>query len=116
MRTSLVEVRLVRMTLLLVVALTLVAVPGVFAGEDSGSDVFGVVVSSDGNAWPGVLISLTGGDVKQKTVADNEGTFRFTSIPPGDYVVVFQAPDKKKIKRKIPVATEDVDLGTIAID
>ncbi len=116
MKTSMVEEGLVRTVLLLVVALALVAVPGVFADEDSGSDVFGVVVTADGTAWPGVLISLTGGDVKQKTVSDNDGAFRFTSIPPGDYVVVIQAPDKEKIKREIPVTDGDVDLGTIALD
>ena len=116
MKTPMVDDRLHRVVLLLVVALATVSVPGAFAGEDSGGDVFGVVVTSDGSAWPGVLISLTGGDVKQKTVSDTDGAFRFNSVPPGDYVVVFQAQGKKKVKRKIPVSTEDVDLGTIAID
>ena len=116
MKTPMVDDRLHRVVLLLVVALATVSVPGAFAGEDSGGDVFGVVVTSDGSAWPGVLISLTGGDVKQKTVSDTDGAFRFNSVPPDDYVVVFQAQGKKKVKRKIPVSTEDVDLGTIAID
>ncbi len=116
MKTPMVEHRFSRVVLLFVIALAALSIPGALADEDSGGDVFGIVVTGDGSPWPGVLISLTGGDVKQKTVSDNDGAFRFTSIPPGDYVVVFQAPGKKKIKRKIPVSTEDVDLGTIAID
>jgi hypothetical protein len=116
MKRPMCENRMSRVVLLLVFALSTISVVGAFAGEDSGGDVFGVVVTSDGSAWPGVLISLSGGDVKQKTVSDNDGAFQFTSVPPGDYVVVFEAQGKKKMKRKIPVATGDVDLGTIAID
>ncbi|MCJ7753292.1 MAG: carboxypeptidase-like regulatory domain-containing protein [Thermoanaerobaculales bacterium] len=116
MKRPMCENRMSRVVLLLSFALSTISVVGALAGEDSGGDVFGVVVTSDGSAWPGVLISLTGGDVKQKTVSDNDGAFRFTSVPPGDCVVVFEAQGKKKMKRKIPVATGDVDLGTIAID
>ena len=116
MKRPMCENRMSRVVFLLVFALSTISVVGAFAGEDSGGDVFGVVVTGDGSPWPGVLISLTGGDVKQKTVSDNDGAFRFTSVPPGDYVVVFEAQGKKKMKRKIPVATGDVDLGTIAID
>ena len=116
MKTPMVDDRLFRVVLLLVFVLSTISVVGAVAGEDSGGDVFGVVVTGDGGPWPGVVISLTGGDVKQKTVSDNDGAFLFTSVPAGDYVVVFQAQGKKKMKRKIPVATGDVDLGTIAID
>ena len=116
MKRPMCENRMSRVVLLLVFALSTISVVGAFAAEDSGSDVFGVVVSGDGSALPGVLISLAGGDVKQKTVSDNDGAFRFTSVPSGDYAVVFQAPGKKKIKRKILVSTADVDLGTIALE
>lgn len=116
MKTPKVDDRLYRAVLVLVGALALVSISGAFADEESGGDVFGVVVTSDGSAWPGVLISLTGDDVKLKTVSDTDGAFRFNSVPPGDYVMVFQAQGKKKAKRKIPVSTEDVDLGTIALD
>jgi hypothetical protein len=84
--------------------------------EDGGSKVFGVTVSGDGSALPGVLISLSAGKVRQKTVSGTDGEFSFSSVPPGDYIVVFQAQGKKKVKRKIPVATGDVDLGTIVVD
>ncbi len=106
-----------RVVLALVLALATVSVPGAFADEDAVSDVFGVVVTTDGTAWPGVLISLTGNDGDgQKTVSDSDGAFRFTSIPPGDYVVVIQAQGKEKVKREVPVSDADVDLGTIAIE
>lgn len=84
--------------------------------EESGNRVFGVVVSTDGSPLPGAIISLSGGKVKQRTVSVSDGAFSFASVPPGDYVVVFQASGKKKVKRKVPVSTEDVDLGTIALD
>ena len=103
---------------------SLALVPGAFAGESTGSQVddnpgvkvFGVTVSGDGSALPGVLISLTGGEIKQRTVSGTDGEFSFASVPPGDYVVVFQFQGKKKLKREVPVATEDVDLGTILVD
>ncbi len=109
---------------MVVFILAAVSAIGAFAGEgdvsgvddDSGSRVFGIVVSADGGALPGVLISLSGGDVKQRTVSATDGAFRFASIPPGDYLLVFQAPGRKKVKRKIPVSTDDVDLGTIVLD
>ncbi len=116
MKRPVCENRMSRVVLLLVFALSTISVVGAFAGEDSGGDVFGVVVSGDGSALPGVLISLSGGDVKQKTVSDDDGAFRFASVPPGDYVVVFEAQGKKEMKRKVAVATGDVDLGTIAIE
>ncbi len=84
--------------------------------DDSASQVFGVVVSGDGSALPGVLISLSGGDVKKRTVSATDGAFRFASIAPGDYLMVFHAQGKKKVKRKITISTEDVDLGTIVLD
>ena len=107
-------------------ALSAVSVAGAFAADGSasrvdepapsGSRVFGVTVSGDGSALPGVLISLSGNGVKQKTVSETDGAFSFASVPPGDYVVVFQIQGKKRVKRKIPVSTEDVDLGTIVVD
>ena len=120
------EDRLSRVLMIAVFTLSTVSVAGAFAADgamsrvdqpsQSGSQVFGVVVGSDGSPLPGVLISLSGGKVKQKTVSETDGAFSFASVPPGDYVVVLQMRGKKKIKRKIPVATEDVDLGTIAMD
>ena len=107
-------------------ALSAVSVAGAFAADgsvsrvdepaSSGSKVFGVTVSSDGSPLPGVLITLSGKGVKQKTVSETDGAFGFASVPPGDYVVVFQFQGRKKVKRKIPVTTEDIDLGTIVVD
>ena len=101
------------------VAGTLAAGSSVGRGDDPaqpGSRVFGVTVSSDGSALPGVLIALSGKGVKQRTVSETDGAFSFASVPHGDYMVVFQFQGKKKIKRKSPVGTEDVDLGTIVVD
>jgi hypothetical protein len=103
-----------------------VSMTGAFAGENNqvradepsnaGNKVFGVTVMSDGSPFPGVLISLSGGGVKQRTVSASDGKFEFSAVPPGEYTVVFQVKGKKKVERKIPVATEDVNMGTVLID
>jgi len=126
MGTRRVSGRLRRFLILAVCAVSAFSVAGTLVAESSvgrgdepaqpGSKVFGVTVSSDGSALPGVLIALSGKGIKQRTVSGTDGAFSFASVPPGDYMVVFQFQGKKKIKRKIPVGTEDVDLGTIVVD
>ncbi len=81
----------------------------------AGYEVFGMTVSSDGSALPGVLIAISGDGVSLKGVSDAEGAFRFTSVPPGHYSVVFKMKGTKKVKLEITVATSDLDLGEIIL-
>jgi len=81
-----------------------------------GHEVFGTTVDTDGGALPGVLITLSGDGVNQKTVSDAEGAFHITSVPPGSYSMVFKVKGKKKVKREVNVSTGDLDLGNITID
>jgi hypothetical protein len=118
--------RIFRVVMMLVFFLPAVSVMGaseagfVVRGEDespiAGYEVFGATVSSDGNALPGVLITLSGGGVNQKTVSDTDGVFHFMSVPSGSYSVVFKMKGAKKVKREIAVSTGDVNLGKITID
>lgn len=79
-------------------------------------DVFGETVNSDGSALPGVLIGLSGEGVNQKTVSSDDGTFRFSSVPPGSYSLIFKMKGMKKVKREITVSTGDLDLGKITME
>ena len=119
------ESRLSRVVMMFVVTLLVVSGAGAFEtgidvrGEDdslpAGQELFGITVSADGSAMAGVRISLSGDGVKQKTVSDADGAFRFTLIPPGSYTMVFEIKGKKKVKREITVSTGDVDMGNITI-
>ena len=116
------EPRMCRVVVMLALAFVTVSGGGVPAAarvdDDSaaGSDVFGATAGGDGSPLPGVLISLSGDGVNLKTVSESDGSFRFTSIQPGDYSVVFKMTGLKKAKQKIVVATEDLDLGTITLE
>jgi hypothetical protein len=83
---------------------------------EQGYEVSGVLINGDGNAVPGVLITLSGDDGKQSTVSGGDGAFSFTSVTPGTYSLVFKVKGKKKAKREITVSNSDVDLGKISLD
>src|SRR2546426_12410788 len=60
------------------------------AQSDSGHIVEGTVRDSSGAVVPNaavVLRSLANDEVLQRTITDNEGSFRFAAVPPGEYVV-----------------------------
>jgi len=77
--------------------------------------VFGGIFAVDGSALPGVHVSLSGDRVNQKTVSDGDGAFQFTSVPPGDYSVMFKMKGMKKVKLQITVSTGDLDMGEITM-
>jgi len=117
--------RIFRVVMMLLFVLSAVSVVGaseagfVVRGEDespaAGYEVFGAIVSSDGSALAGVLITLSGDGVNQKTVSDTDGVFHFMSVPSGSYSVVFKMKGMKKVKREITVSTGDVDLGKVTV-
>ena len=78
--------------------------------------VSGMTVGGDGSVLPGVRVSLSGDEGVKNTVTGGDGVFRFTSIPPGPYTIVFKAKGKKKVKREITVSTQDLDMGTVNLD
>jgi hypothetical protein len=126
MKTSVCEYRMFRVVTMLVFVLSVVSVAGaseagvIVRGEDespaAGYEVFGATVSSDDSALPGVLITLSGDGVNQKTVSDTDGAFHFVSVPPGSYSMVFKMKGKKKVKREVTVSTGNLDMGKITID
>jgi len=126
MEKSACERSMFRVMMMLVFVLSAVSVVGAFEsgaisrGEDespaAGHEVFGKTVDTDGGVLPGVLITLSGDGVDQKTVSDAEGAFRFTLVPSGSYSMVFKMKGMKKVKREVTVSTGDVDMGEITLD
>jgi len=120
------ERRMSRVVMTLVVVLSVVSGTGASGNgelmnqaDDSTAarhDVLGATVNSDGSALPGVLIGLSGDGVNQKTVSGTDGAFRFTSVPPGSYSIIFKMKGMKKIKREITLSTGDLDLGKITME
>jgi len=116
---------LTRVVMILVFALSAFSVAGAIepsvsvGGEDNspaaGHEVSGATVDTDGGALSGVLITLSGDGVNQKTVSDAEGAFHLTSVPPGSYSMVFKMKGMKKVKREVTVSTGNLDLGKIAM-
>lgn len=90
--------------------------PDTEAAEGARHSVFGVTVNSDGSALPGVIVAMSGNESDFGTVSDAKGAFSFTSVPPGDYAVVFKSSGRKKVKVKITVADADVDMGKITLE
>ena len=119
------ERRMPRVVLVLVMFLSAFSGAG-FCGYDAlieGSDdspaaydVIGATVNTDGSALPGVLIELSGEGVNQKTVSGADGSFLFSSVPPGSYEIVFKLKGRKKVKREIKLSTGDLNLGNITIE
>jgi len=125
MNKSVCERRIFQVVMVLVFSLPAISGAGAFEtglivrGEDetpaASHEVFGAIVSIDGSALPGVLITLSGDGVSQKTVSDTGGAFHIASVPPGSYSMVFKKKGMKKIKREVTVSTGDLDLGKITM-
>jgi hypothetical protein len=92
------------------------ASPGSETAEDARYEVFGVTVTSEGGALPGVMVAVSGNESNFRTVSDAEGAFSLTAVPPGDYAVEFKASGRKKVKLKITVSDADVDMGKITLE
>ena len=125
MKISVCEYRMFRVVMVLVFVLSVVSVAGASEGvivrgdEESPAashEVSGVTVDIDGTALSGVLITLSGDGVNQKTVSDADGAFHFMSVPPGSYSVVFKMKGMKKVKREVTVSTGNLDLGQITMN
>lgn len=50
-------------------------------------NILGTVVTQDGQAFPGVKVTLLDGSVPPVQVTDSDGTFSFLDVAPGSYEV-----------------------------
>lgn len=78
-----------RATLCLIVILVLIS-PLVYAQSKESGALKGTIRLEDGNAVPGVLVTLSSEDVvgsKKSTVTNTDGEYRFIGLQPGTYSI-----------------------------
>jgi hypothetical protein len=86
-------------TLALICLLCLV---GAFSVAQEYGNIRGKVMDKDGNALPGVTVTLTGSKIAPKSVVTSaEGNYRFLQLPNGlDYVLKFELQGFKSLSRE----------------
>jgi outer membrane receptor protein involved in Fe transport len=64
--------------------------------------ISGTVVDSGGGALPGVTVSISGANIvgTETAVTNDQGFFRFTNLPPGDYDVSYKMGGFRTLTRK----------------
>jgi hypothetical protein len=82
--------------------LFLLCFAGVFSLAQEFGNIRGRVLDNDGNALPGVTVSLTGSKIGPRSaVTSTEGNYRFLNLPNGtDYVMKFELSGFKSVTRE----------------
>jgi hypothetical protein len=64
------------------------------AAQEATGSITGIVVDPAGAVIPAANVELTSQDssYKQNTRTDNVGSFHFTNVTPGAYILVFRSP------------------------
>ncbi|HEX6159734.1 MAG TPA: TonB-dependent receptor [Thermoanaerobaculia bacterium] len=80
-------------------------------------------VTSEGNALPGVTVTLTSPALQgaRSTISGEAGGFRFASLPPGEYTVTYELTGMQRQTQKVAVSLAqtnraDADLRVSAMD
>jgi carboxypeptidase family protein len=55
--------------------------------QEQTGNIFGTAVTQDGQALPGVTVTLLDGSAPRVQATDEEGTFSFLGLAPGSYEV-----------------------------
>ena len=111
---------------LLVGALSVLSSAGLASAQTVGATtgtINGAVTDESGAVLPGVTISVSGAAQMgvRTTVTDERGLYRFQSLPPGDYRLMFELPGFQAMVRdqiQVPVgftATVNARLGIQAL-
>ncbi len=84
-----------------VMTLLMVLAGAVYAQEQSG-EFLGTVLLEDGSTVPGVTIVVKGTNLvgTRTSVSDENGKYRFPSLPPGVYTITFTMEGFKQVIRK----------------
>ena len=64
----------------------------------------GTVVGQNGNALPGVLVTVTGSGVREESVTGADGSYGFAALAAGDYVVMAMLPGFQTVELQVTVA------------
>lgn len=111
---------LLRALLLIVIA----AIPALAQTTSATTaTVIGTVADSSGGTLPGVTVNLSGTSMMgvQSTVTTEDGSYRFISVPPGEYKLTFDLPGFSTITREAVrltanfTATINVTMGMAAL-
>src|SRR5262245_18145809 len=96
--------------LLLAVAISMIAAPGLFAQTRSGN-VYGKVTDESGAVLPGVNVTISGETGTRTTVTGSQGDFRFLSMDRGRYKVALALSGFSNVAREVTIATgENVEI------
>jgi hypothetical protein len=96
---------------------------GQAAGTAGGGSVWGKVTDETGGVLPGVTATIQGPSLMgvQSVVTNEQGVYRFPSLPPGDFTVTFSLPGFNTLVREgvhltsAFTATIDVQLKVSAV-
>lgn len=77
--------------LLILVAWLVGCLPGNLIAQEFTGNIVGVVSDSSGGVMPGVNVTVSGPTIQgtRSTVAESNGSYRLTLLPPGTYAVVY---------------------------
>ncbi len=82
------------------------------AQQISGGNIYGTVTDESGAVLPGVNVALAGELGNRATTTGAQGTFRFISVPRGDYTLTIALSGFAKATRAIHVTTgENVEFA-----
>ncbi len=89
------RLRITRLALTALAALTLGGFGTALAVEQTG-ELHGIVRDEKGQTLPGATVTLTGTNLpgQRATVSDENGAFRFLTLPPGPYSVRLSSPER----------------------
>ena len=86
--------------------------PTATAAQTTGK-IEGTIVDENGFSLPGVLVTATGSGARGKSVTDAAGSYGFTGLAPGDYLLTATLPGFDPVEHRVSVtagATETVPL------
>ena len=99
----------------LILAFLLHAGP-LLAQQGTTADLIGTVTSG-GQQIPGVTVTLTSNalQIPRRTTTGGNGGYRFTFLPPGDYVAHFELQGFRGVERPIRVALAETMRGDVEL-
>ncbi len=106
--------------ILVIVFCVFVVLPSVSAQTSTTGTIEGFITDRSGAVVPGVAVTATSPNLirTQSSVSDNEGRYRFPSLPPGRYVVTVEAAQgfARFVKDDVEVNLSKTSLLTIHLE
>ncbi len=105
-----------------ILALALIGIPFASAHAQTSS-IAGVVVDESGGRVPGATVVLTGTDVRRLEVTENDGSYRFERLSPGEYELHVQLsgftsgrPSSVRVDQASAVVAPDIVLAIARLE